>query len=100
MSSRSSTGPERTTKSSTRCCFSTEDQISEIKAKDFPWVFKRDGKAARVIATLEALAMLLTVRAFFPNAQGPTQITGGNGALLNKLMSSKYPLSALLMEFG
>ena len=23
-----------------------------------------------------------------------------NGALLNKLMSSKYPLSALLMEFG
>ena len=24
----------------------------------------------------------------------------GNGALLNKLMSSKYPRSALLMEFG
>ena len=54
--------------------------------------------------------MLLAVRAFFPNAQG-TQRTKlvvipsytdnrGNGALLNKLMSSKYPLSALLMEFG
>ena len=68
----------------------------EIKADDFPWVFKRGGKAARVIATLEALAMLLAVRAFFPNAQG-TQRTR---ALLNKLMSSKYPLSALLMEFG
>ena len=41
----------------------------EIRAQDFPWVFKRDGKAARVIATLEALAMLLAVRAFFPDAQ-------------------------------
>ena len=82
----------------------------EIRAEDFPRVFKRDGKAARVIATLEALAMLLAVRAFFPNAQG-TQRTKlvvipsntdnrENGALLNKLMSSKYPLSALLMEFG
>ena len=82
----------------------------EIRAQDFPWVFKRDGKAARVIATLEALAMLLAVRAFFPDAQR-TQRTKlvvipsytdnrGNGALLNKLMSSKYPLSALLMEFG
>ena len=38
----------------------------EIKAEDFPWVFKRDGKAASVIATLEALA----VREFFPNALG------------------------------
>ena len=54
--------------------------------------------------------MLLAVRAFFPNAQGTQRtklvvITSytdnrGNGALLNKLMSSKYPLSALLMEFG
>ena len=54
--------------------------------------------------------MLLAVRAFFPDAQR-TQRTKlvvipsytdnrGNGALLNKLMSSKYPLSALLMEFG
>ena len=82
----------------------------EIKADDFPWVFKRDGKAARVIATLEALAMLLAVRAFFPNAQGNQRTrlavipsftdNRENGALLNKLMSSKYPLSALLMEFG
>ena len=82
----------------------------EIRAQDFPWVFKRDGKAARVIATLEALAMLLAVRAFFPDAQR-TQRTKlvvipsytdnrGNGALLDKLVSSKYPLSALLVDFG
>ena len=54
--------------------------------------------------------MLLAVRAFFPDAQR-TQRTKlvvipsytdnrGNGALQNKLLSSKYPLSALLMEFG
>ena len=54
--------------------------------------------------------MLLAVRAFFPHAQRaertklvviPTYTDNrGNGSLLNKLMSSKYPLSALLMEFG
>ena len=81
----------------------------EIRAQDFPWVFKRDG-TARVIATLEALAMLLAVRAFFPDAQRTRRTklvvipsytdNRGNGALLNKLMSRKYPLSALLMEFG
>ena len=82
----------------------------EIKPEVFPWVFKREGKAARVIATLEALAMLLAVRAFFPKGQAdrrrkfaviPSYTDNrGNGSLLNKLMSSKYPLSALLMEFG
>ena len=82
----------------------------EIRQEDFRWVFKRDGKAARVIAMLEALAMLLAIRAFFPNAQEAERTNlvvipsytdnRRNGALLNKLMSSKYPLSALLMEFG
>ena len=82
----------------------------EIKEEEFPWVFRREGKASRVIATLEALAMLLAVRAFFPNTQAAERTklvvipsytdNRGNGALLNKLMSSKYPLSALLMEFS
>ena len=82
----------------------------EIRQEDFPWVFKRDGKAARVIATLEALATLLAIRAFFPNAQEAERTklvvipsfadNRRNGALLNKLMSSKYPLSTLLVEFG
>ena len=82
----------------------------EISPEDFPWVFKREGKASRIIATLEALAILLAVRSFFPLAD-PARRTRlvvipsytdnrGNGALLNKLMSSKFPLSALLMEFG
>ena len=85
-------------------------RTEEIRQEDFPCVFKRDGKAARVIATLEALAMLLAIRAFFPNAQEAKRTklvvipsytdNRGNGTLLNKLMSSKYPLPALLMEFG
>ena len=80
----------------------------EIRQEDFTWVFKRDGKAARVIANLEALAMLLAIRAFFPDVQEAKRTklvvipsyteNRGNGALLNKLMSSKYPLSAL--QFG
>ena len=54
--------------------------------------------------------MLFAVRAFFLDAQRTKRTklvvipsythNRGNGALLNKLMSSKYPLSALLMEFG
>ena len=44
--------------------------LVRIRPEDFPWVFKRDGKGARVIATLEALAMMLAVRAFFPDALG------------------------------
>ena len=42
----------------------------EITPEVFPWVFRREGKATRVIATLEALEMLLAVRSFFPKAQG------------------------------
>ena len=38
----------------------------EISPEDFPWVFKKEGKASRIIATLEALAILLAVRSFFP----------------------------------
>ena len=94
-----------------------EDQISrsrvgsrkKLKLKTFHGCSRGTGRR-RVIATLEALAMLLAVRAFFPKTQG-TQRTKlvvipsytdnrVNGALLNKLMSSKYQLSALLMEFG
>ena len=75
----------------------------------FPWV-KREGKAARVIATLEALAMLLAVRSFFPKGQADRRTklavipsytdNRGNGSLLNKLMSSKDLLSALLLKFS
>ena len=81
----------------------------EITEHEFPWVFAKDGKSSRVIATLEALA-LLALRAFYPSlpSGARTKIVlvpsvtdnRGNGSLLNKLMTSRYPLSALLMEFS
>ena len=55
-----------------------------------------------VIATVETLAMLLALRAFFPSVQNkvrtPVSVVPsnthnrGNGALLNELMTSKFPL--------
>ena len=54
--------------------------------------------------------MLLAVHSFFPKGQadGRTKLAvipsytdnRGNGSLLNELMSSKHPLSALLVEFS
>ena len=62
-----------------------------------------------VIATVETLTMLLVLRAFFPSVQNkvrtPVSVAPsntdnkGSGALLNELMTSKFPLSALFMEF-
>ena len=82
----------------------------EITEHEFPWVFAKDGKASRVIATLEALALPLALRAFYPSLPSGVRtkivlvpsITDnrGNGSLLNKLMTNRYPLSALLMEFS
>ena len=82
----------------------------EVTLETFPWVFKKEGKAARVTATLEALAMLLAVRSFFPKSQADRRTklavipsytdNRSNGSLLNKLMTSKYRLSALLMELS
>ena len=82
----------------------------EITDHEFPWVFAKDGKSSRVIAKLEALALLLALRAFYPSlpSGARTKIVlvpsvtdnRGNGSLLNKLMTSRYPLSALLMEFS
>ena len=71
----------------------------EVTEQDFLRVSRKDGKATRVIATLETLTMLFAVRAFFPGIQENkrTQLTKvpsytdnrGNDSLLNKLMSSK-----------
>ena len=82
----------------------------EITEHEFPWVFAKDGKSSRVIATLEGLALLLALRSFYPSLPSGARtkivlvpsITDnrGNGSRLNKLMTDRYPLSALLMEFS
>ena len=67
----------------------------EITPEDFPWVF-----TARVIATLDILPERSGRSENETRGDSPCTDDRGNVALLNNLMSSKYPLSALLMEFG
>ena len=82
----------------------------EIDKQNFPWVFSLGEKASRVIATLESLAVLLALKAFY--GSGPREArqkvrlqptwtdNRGNGAALNKLMSTQYPINAVLMELA
>ena len=69
-----------------------------------------ENKAALVISKLEALAVLVALKLHFGETPGegrnrvniaPT-ITDNrvNGAALNKLMTTKFPASALLMELS
>ena len=71
----------------------------EITHEEWPWVF--------AISTLEALAVLVALKLRYGEEPGcskervriaPTHTDNrGNGAALNKLMTTKFPASALLM---
>ena len=76
-----------------------------ITRKDFPWIWSR-GEPGRNIAALELLATLFCVVLFADNFKGSEiAVTGltdnrGNSQALVKLMTTKYPLSAVLMELA
>ena len=82
----------------------------EIDKEHFPWVYEKGEKPSLVIASLEALAILLALKAFYGEDPSehrravqvlPTWTDNrGNGSLLNKLMSTRYPVSAILMELA
>jgi len=95
----------------------------ELSPATAPWAYAKDGQPFRVIATLEALAVLLCVVAFAPwlsakpgavgeagvgSAPGrgavariPTLTDNkGNTFALNRLASSKFPLCAVAMELA
>ena len=83
----------------------------EVQRDDFPWIFEKGGEPSRVISTLEALAVLISLMVFFgpaaPNEKKtkvqivPTWTDNrGNRSVLNKLMTTRYPASAVVMEFG
>ena len=82
----------------------------QITKERWPWVYSKGDKPALIVATLEALAVLIALKAFHGNTPGesgtkvqvmPTWTDNrGNGAALNKLMSTRYPLNALLMEMS
>ena len=82
----------------------------EITHEEWPWVFAKSQKASLIISTLEALAVLVALKLRFGEEPGrskervriaPTLTDNrGNGAALNKLMTTKFLASALLMELA
>ena len=82
----------------------------EIKAEDKPWVFEKGDRPSLIIATLEAPAVLLSLELLQgeipPTHRTKIMVTPawtdnrGNGAALNKLMTTSCPASAVLMELA
>ena len=82
----------------------------ENTKEKWPWIYEKGDKPSLVIATLEALAVLVSLKAFHGNqpGEGRTKVqvlptwtdNRGNGAALNKLMTIRYPASALIMEMS
>ena len=82
----------------------------EVTEEEWPWVYEKRGRPALIISTLEALAVLISLRLFFGGTASqhrskimvaPTWTDNrGNGSALNKLMSTKFPASAVLMELA
>ena len=73
-------------------------------------MFEKGDRPSLVISTLEALALVIALKIRFGQDPDPDEtrvivvpsITDnrGNGAVLNKLMSTKFPSSAVLMELA
>ena len=82
----------------------------EITRDEWPWVFEKSSKQALVISTLEALAVLIALKVYYgekPRADRssirivPTTTDNrGNGAALNMMMTTRFPASAVLMDFA
>ena len=82
----------------------------ELNEEEWPWVYAWGRKPALIISTLESLAVLVALKLLYgettrkrhTRVQIVPAITDnrGNGALLNKLMSTKFPASAVLMELA
>ena len=82
----------------------------EIKKDDFSWIFEKGNCPSLVISTLEALAILVALK--FRPVERPEEdekrvlmvpsITDNhrNGAALNKLMSTRFPSSTVLMDLA
>ena len=82
----------------------------EITREDFPWVFEKGDRPSLIISTLEALALVVALKIKFGQEPDHDEMrvlivpsitdNRGNGAALNKLMSTKFPSSAVLMELA
>ena len=73
-------------------------------------MFEKSSKPALIISTLEALAVVVALKVYYGETPRrnrssirivPTTTDNrGNGAALNKLMTTKYPASAVLVELA
>ena len=82
----------------------------ELNRRNAPWAFAR-GEAFRTIASLELLGALVSVMVLLPVAEFDAPTLGmatlscgtdnqGNSYLLDKLMTTKFPLGVVLMELS
>ncbi len=74
-----------------------------------PWAFCKGGQPFRTIAALEGLAVLFAVQCFRPwlgrRGRGSVQVPAwtdnqGNSFVLNRLMTSRFPLVCIVMELA
>ena len=82
----------------------------ELRREDWPWIYERGDKPALIISSIESLAILIALKLFYGSngckeggkvMVAPTWTDNrGNGSLLNKLMTTKFPGCALLMELA
>jgi hypothetical protein len=81
----------------------------EVTADWAPWAFSKQGDPKRVIATLELLGTILCLHLFkneyHPGDSGYVNVAGGtdnagNTFAMKKLMSTKWPLTVLLIELA
>ena len=73
-------------------------------------MFEKGDRPSLVISTLEALSLVVALKIKFGQDPDPDEMrvlivpsitdNRGNGAVLNKLMSTKFPSSAVLMELA
>jgi hypothetical protein len=82
----------------------------KLNRRNAPWAFAR-GEAFRTIASLELLGALVSVMVLLPVAEAGGSSLGlatltcgtdnqGNSFLLDKLMTTKFPLGVVLMELA
>ena len=81
----------------------------EVKEKEFPWAFAKGHDPGRVIAALELLGTIVSIIYFCEPQSATTKVsfkmTGatdnqGNSLAMIKMMSTKWPLTALIMEMS
>ena len=81
-----------------------------LNRRNAPWAFAR-GEAFRTIASLELLGILVSVMVLFPDEEMKAESLGsvsltcgtdnqGNAYLLDKMLTTKYPLGVVLMELA